>query len=247
MTFIAADALRRARRRAGLTQQALADRTGMSRLRVSRIETGEVTPRSDTLDALLRACGRRLASLPDRVVDDGALSAIRELLAIEPEYRIDPDFLPVLLHLRPRRNRILLVGDVAARGHGAPVNPISLEIWPEPGPRGAIALRSFRRRCADVPRLASLPDRLAVWYPPGPESFDACIRVATVLRLPTEGRPPPVFVASIDDLIRWTPQRAPLLEAVRAEVAYRRAAPGRQRVYTETAFNDTFLGRRGPR
>lgn len=49
--------LREARRNAGLGQRELARRTGIPQATVSRIERGRASPRFDTLDRLLRACG----------------------------------------------------------------------------------------------------------------------------------------------------------------------------------------------
>lgn len=56
--------LRRARRRAGLTQRALAQATGVAQPTIARIETGDETPRVDTLARLLWACGERLEAMP---------------------------------------------------------------------------------------------------------------------------------------------------------------------------------------
>jgi predicted transcriptional regulator len=53
----AARALRYARRRAGLTQRELGDRTGVPQSTIARIESGAVDPRTGTLSRLLRACG----------------------------------------------------------------------------------------------------------------------------------------------------------------------------------------------
>lgn len=49
--------LRWARRRAGLTQRALAEKSGVAQPAIARIERGTVIPRVDTLDRLLEACG----------------------------------------------------------------------------------------------------------------------------------------------------------------------------------------------
>jgi transcriptional regulator with XRE-family HTH domain len=49
------DAFQMFRRRAGLTQKALAERAGLSPSQVSRIEGGKVDPLFDTLRALARA------------------------------------------------------------------------------------------------------------------------------------------------------------------------------------------------
>jgi transcriptional regulator with XRE-family HTH domain len=56
----AAGMLRDARRRAGLSQRALARRVGVPQPTVARIESGVVVPRVDTLDRLLAGCGLAL-------------------------------------------------------------------------------------------------------------------------------------------------------------------------------------------
>jgi predicted transcriptional regulator len=56
--------LRQARRRAGLTQRALAARAEVPQSRVAKIESGAVVPRVDTFDRLLAACGEGLESIP---------------------------------------------------------------------------------------------------------------------------------------------------------------------------------------
>jgi transcriptional regulator with XRE-family HTH domain len=73
--------LREARLRAGLTQRELARRAGVPQPAVSRIERDHVSPRLDTLDVLLRACGLvlDLVDRPGRSVDR---SLIRERLRL---------------------------------------------------------------------------------------------------------------------------------------------------------------------
>lgn len=56
----AAAELRVARRRAGLTQQELAERTGTSQATISAYENGQRRPSVRTLDRLLAATGSRL-------------------------------------------------------------------------------------------------------------------------------------------------------------------------------------------
>lgn len=53
-----------ARRRAGLTQRALAAASGVPQETIARIETGTTQPRFDTLDRLLEACGFGLEIMP---------------------------------------------------------------------------------------------------------------------------------------------------------------------------------------
>jgi transcriptional regulator with XRE-family HTH domain len=59
-----------ARKRAGMTQQDLAQATGMPQPSISRIEAGTVIPRAATLIALLEATGHQLVVVPiDSAVD----------------------------------------------------------------------------------------------------------------------------------------------------------------------------------
>ena len=61
---MAARMLRHSRRSAGLTQRALAARTGVPQETIARIEAARVDPRISTLDRLLEGCGYGLAHLP---------------------------------------------------------------------------------------------------------------------------------------------------------------------------------------
>jgi transcriptional regulator with XRE-family HTH domain len=83
----AARALRWARRRAGLTQRALAERSGVPQSTISRIESGAVDPRVGTLRRLLQACGFDLEVEPllGRGVDR---SQIAGMLAMTPAMRL---------------------------------------------------------------------------------------------------------------------------------------------------------------
>jgi transcriptional regulator with XRE-family HTH domain len=79
--------LRLARRRAGLSQRQLAERTGVAQPTIARIELGVAVPRVDTLDRLLGACGETLEVMRREAVDfDRTL--IRRLLAMTPEERV---------------------------------------------------------------------------------------------------------------------------------------------------------------
>ena len=74
-------ALRRARRRAGLTQRALATATGVAQPTIARIERGSEDPRLSTLTRLLAACDHRL-EMQASGGEGVDRSAIRELLAV---------------------------------------------------------------------------------------------------------------------------------------------------------------------
>jgi transcriptional regulator with XRE-family HTH domain len=56
--------VKRARRAAGLTQRRLAELTGIQQAAIARIERGQIQPRTDTLDRLLRAAGWDLYLAP---------------------------------------------------------------------------------------------------------------------------------------------------------------------------------------
>ena len=79
--------LRDARRRAGLTQRALASRSGIPQPAIARIERGTVVPRVDTLDRLLAGCGEQLGSEP-RLGIGIDRTPIRALLRLTPAQRI---------------------------------------------------------------------------------------------------------------------------------------------------------------
>jgi transcriptional regulator with XRE-family HTH domain len=84
----AADLLRRARRRARLSQRDLAALTGIAQPTIARIERGQASPRFDTVVRLLATCGYELDLVP-RLDGSGVdRSAIRELLALTPEERL---------------------------------------------------------------------------------------------------------------------------------------------------------------
>ena len=78
--------LREARLEAGLGQRELARRVGMPQPTLSRIERGLASPRFDTLDRLLRECGRALdlVGRPGLEVDR---TLIRERLRLTPGER----------------------------------------------------------------------------------------------------------------------------------------------------------------
>ena len=82
----AARITRYARRRAGLSQRALARAAGVPQSTVARIETGQLAPRFDTLERILRAAGHSLALEPAAGVGVDR-SQIRELLRLTPGQR----------------------------------------------------------------------------------------------------------------------------------------------------------------
>ena len=83
----AARILRRARRRARLSQRGLAEAAGVPQSTVARIELGQLSPRVDTLERILRAAGQTLSSEP--VLGIGIdRTQIHRLLRLSPEQRL---------------------------------------------------------------------------------------------------------------------------------------------------------------
>lgn len=80
-------ALRKARRRSGLSQRALAARTGVAQPTIARIERGHDDPRVGTLERLLFACDETIEAVP-RGGSGIDRTGIRELLALTPAQRI---------------------------------------------------------------------------------------------------------------------------------------------------------------
>ena len=83
----AARLLRYARKRAGLSQRALAAKAGVPQSYVARVETSKVDPTVTSLSRLLRACETTLEAMPG----SGAgvdRTAIRAMLRLTPAERL---------------------------------------------------------------------------------------------------------------------------------------------------------------
>jgi transcriptional regulator with XRE-family HTH domain len=133
----AARVLREPRRRAGITQTELAEKARMHQPAVARLERGGAVPRVDTLERLLRACGRTLTTEPRWAVDVPR-GQIRALRRVDPLYRLHgdtaPGFRPIraLRVLAARHVRFVVVGPAAARIYGAPIGLDRLDIVAQP-------------------------------------------------------------------------------------------------------------------
>jgi transcriptional regulator with XRE-family HTH domain len=102
----AASLLQYARRKANLSQRDLGSRAGVTQATISRIEERKISPRFDTLERLLDACGFQLQVVSHR--GEGVdRSAIRELLRASPEDRARLAAVEArnLEKLRPHRSR----------------------------------------------------------------------------------------------------------------------------------------------
>ncbi len=81
------DLVREARRRAGLTQRALAEKAGTTQSAIARLEGGRTAPSFETVLSLVRACGFDLdVMLVER--DDSASSQARKNLTLTVEQRL---------------------------------------------------------------------------------------------------------------------------------------------------------------
>lgn len=79
--------IRAARRKAGITQRALAGRSGVPQPTIAAIEAGRQDPRFGTLDRLLRACGYELDIR--HVLGEGVdRTLIHEMLRLTPGERV---------------------------------------------------------------------------------------------------------------------------------------------------------------
>lgn len=232
---------REARGRAGLTQRELARAAGMPQPAVARIETGDIVPRVDTLARLLTVCDVALSiePRPGKSVDR---AEIRALLRRTPRQRLvglkresGSRFRPLesVGILAGRRVRFVLIGEIAARAHGAPVTPSVVDIalqpeWPnsERLARAVETMAGTSRPTKGLPmRLRDLRGRrqlqtrfgtIACWWPPG-ETYRRLEGAAAEMPLTTRQ----VLVASIDDVIeRWrgSSEELELLTAVREEI-----------------------------
>lgn len=123
----AARALRFARRRAGLTQTELARRAGVPVSVVNRIERGGVTPRVDTLQRILQAAGATL-TIEARKGSQVERGPIRDLLRTPPRGRLGAAHIEALDELCRRRVRFVVIGNAAARLHGAPIRVAVIEV-----------------------------------------------------------------------------------------------------------------------
>jgi len=79
----ASEILREARRAAKFSQRELSRRAGVPQAAISRVESGLVSPRFDTLDRLLRACGSEVV-LADRAGRGLDMTLISERLDMSP-------------------------------------------------------------------------------------------------------------------------------------------------------------------
>jgi transcriptional regulator with XRE-family HTH domain len=140
----AARLLRYARRRAGLSQRALAAKAGVAPSCVSRIESSRADPRVSTLSRLLRACETTLEALPG---SGAGIDRTAFTLHLTPAERLAPrPYPPTALRLLVERGvRFVLIGDNAAYLHGSPARSDVVDVCPDPGPENLARLAEVQR------------------------------------------------------------------------------------------------------
>ena len=149
--MVSSSLLVQARRRAGLSQRALAARAGVSQQEIARYERGRVTPSLERLRALIAACGLELTVGLARA-DDSYDEQIRLALAADPARRLQralrdaqplrvaraaaervgapppADAVGLLRALTDAGVRYVLVGELAEVLRGSPLLPLTATV-----------------------------------------------------------------------------------------------------------------------
>jgi transcriptional regulator with XRE-family HTH domain len=135
--------LRQARLRAGLSQQALADRSGVHRVQINRYEAGAMAPSFDTVIDLVRACGFDL-SLELTELDGGGDDTVGERLALGVAERVQRtlelgaradrsavfDPIAILAALESGAIDYVLIGGIAQAVRGVQLATAGVDICP---------------------------------------------------------------------------------------------------------------------
>ncbi|HEY6356073.1 MAG TPA: helix-turn-helix transcriptional regulator [Burkholderiaceae bacterium] len=155
--MVSASLLVQARRNAGLSQRALAERAGVAQQEIARYERGRVTPSFERLRSLIAACGLELTVGLARA-DDSYDEQITAALALTPPQRLEralrdaqplraaraqaagtpaPSPVDVLGALEQASVQYVLIGELAEVVHGSPLLPTTgtVTIVPRAGQR----------------------------------------------------------------------------------------------------------------
>ena len=202
--------VRWARKRAGMTQHQLARAVHMPQPSIARIERGTVTPRADTLVAILVATGHELAVEPTGPTLEAAdRRTIRRTTALPVPMRTwravgraakDPRTSPfrLLKRLRVAGVPFVLVGDLAEAAHGSPakVGP-AIEVCHA---QTEVARARLATALADIEAIGSDASRLRLLVrTDAGDDYDALVRTAVRMHVDAGIV---VHVAALDDLIR---------------------------------------------
>jgi transcriptional regulator with XRE-family HTH domain len=214
MSMRSADLLVAGRRRAGLSQEQLAERLGRAQSTVARWETGAQRPPLESVLDALHACGLELAVGMPRY-DDSYGSLIAQQLRRDPAERVrhlaPEGFDPVgMLSELGRHTRFVVTGGVAGALHGWPImlGTRTLEVVPaDPAMR---RVEAAARRLGGEPAQDD-PDGSRRWVlpagaelhatpvPPGTRGYSDLVRDAQSMQIAPGVS---VGVCSLIDLIR---------------------------------------------
>jgi transcriptional regulator with XRE-family HTH domain len=210
------------RRRAGISQRALALRMGLPQSTIARWEAGDHEPSLASVERALSACGLTLAVTVANA-DDSYASQIAQQLALTPDQRVSK--LARLLPVKPgavvraladQGVRYVLAGEVAGAVHGWPITLDSGELLivpeDEPGNRRSLeaAVETLGAHRPDLDDAFAGLDRRFIWpfrgsqrlvaapRPAGSRGYRDLLRDATLVTLGGVE----VQVASLRDLIR---------------------------------------------
>ena len=218
--------LRWARRRAGMTQQGLAEVADVPQATVARIERGTVIPRAATLVSLLAATGHRLRVEPDAGIEVDRAAITRRMRMSLPrrtrealgrparEPRTGP--FGILRRLRTFGVPFVLIGELAEVAHGAPASiPPLVEVCHESSDR---ARERLAKALADLEKdmgAARLHRRLRlVAETSSGDGYELLARNAVSMHVDSGMT---VRVAAIEDLIRIRRARAAPADRAAAE------------------------------
>ncbi|HEX4189333.1 MAG TPA: helix-turn-helix transcriptional regulator [Solirubrobacteraceae bacterium] len=209
-----ADLLLAGRRRAGLSQEQLAERLGRRQSTIARWESGAQHPALESVVDALHACGLELSVGMPRY-DDSYDSLIAQQLHRDPAERVrhlaPGGFDPIgVLGELARRSRFVLVGRVAGAFHGWPIALGKRTLQVVPADPAMLRIEQAARRLGAEPAedlgdgsrrwlLPSGGELHATLVPPGTRGYSDLLRDAQSVPIAPGVS---VRVASLIDLIR---------------------------------------------
>ncbi|WP_018784613.1 helix-turn-helix transcriptional regulator [Micromonospora sp. CNB394] len=139
--------LRREREQAGLTQQALAGRAGISQAAIARIERGDRLPSLTTAERLLAALGRQLR-IEVEPLDSHLDAALDELAGTAPTERIEHLGLDRIIDALGDLPYVLSGGTAALlQGASLPVDAVEIAVrWRDSARFSAFLDRAYAQR-----------------------------------------------------------------------------------------------------
>jgi transcriptional regulator with XRE-family HTH domain len=206
------------RRRAGLSQDELAERMGRPQSTITRWETGQQHPPLESVIEALRACGLELTVGIARY-DDSYAAQIARQLRLDPAERVKRltpawategfDPLGALAELAGQA-RFVVIGDVAGALHGSPVmlGARTLHVVPAETAQGRVEQTARRLDAKPIAEGTAQTQRWtlptggelhATLLPPGTRGYRDLARDAETMQIAPSTS---VRVASLLDLIR---------------------------------------------